>query len=167
MQSGPSLLVANVQTMDRQIELTLLKERLVTLLSVAFGGLALLLACVGLYGTLAYAVARRTNELGVRMALGATRGETMWLVLREGSTVAVTGIAIGVPVMLMLARVVRGLLYGVEPLDPLALGATALFTGRVHDPCRAHPRSPRRGARSHGSRSGRIDTVGVTRVIGF
>ena len=126
-QAGPSLLVANVQTMDRQIALTLLKERLVTTLSAAFGGLALLLACVGLYGTLAYAVARRTNELGVRMALGATRAETMWLVLREGLVVAVTGIAIGVPAMLMLARVVRGLLYGVEPFDPFALGATAVL----------------------------------------
>ena len=127
LAAGPSLLVANVQTMDRQIALTLLKERLVTTLSAAFGGLALLLACVGLYGTLAYAVARRTNELGVRMALGATRAETMWLVLREGLVVAVTGIAIGVPAMLMLARVVRGLLYGVEPFDPFALGATAVL----------------------------------------
>jgi predicted permease len=127
LRIGPSLLVANVQTLDRQIELTLLKERLVTMLSVAFGGLALLLACVGLYGTLAYTVARRTNELGIRMALGATRSQTMWLVLREGLTVAGIGIAIGVPAMLALGRLIRGLLYGVEPLDPLALGATAVL----------------------------------------
>jgi putative ABC transport system permease protein len=61
------------------------------------------------------------------MALGATRGATMWLVLREGLVVAITGIAIGVPTMLMLVRVVRGLLYGVEPFDPFALGGTALL----------------------------------------
>ena len=150
--------MTNVQTIDRQIALTLLKERLVTTLSAAFGGLALLLACVGLYGTLAYAVARRTNELGVRMALGATRGETMWLVLREGLVVAVTGIAIGVPAMLMLARVVRGLLYGVEPFDPRTRRDRAV-TPRVHDPVRAHPRAPGRGARSHGRAQGGLMTV--------
>ena len=127
LQSGPSLLIANVQTMDRQIELTLLKERLVTLLSVAFGGLALLLACVGLYGTLAYSVARRTNELGIRMALGATQERDDLAGAARRLDVAGIGIAIGVPVMLAIGRVIRGLLYGVEPLDPLALGATALL----------------------------------------
>jgi hypothetical protein len=115
-----------LQTMDRQIELTLLRERLVTTLSMAFGGLAPLLACVGLYGTLAYTVARRTHELGIRIALGATRTQAMWLVL-QGLTVSVIGIAIGVPAVLALGRIIRGLLFGVEPLDPLALGATAVL----------------------------------------
>jgi ABC-type antimicrobial peptide transport system permease subunit len=116
----PSLLITNGSTIEKQVELSLLKERLVSTLSAAFGLLALALAGIGLYGVLAYAVARRTAEFGVRMALGATRGATMWLVLRESLTLAVAGIALGVLPVAWLARAAESLLYGIGSFDAAA-----------------------------------------------
>ncbi|MEO7192283.1 MAG: ABC transporter permease [Vicinamibacterales bacterium] len=121
--AGPSLLLTNVSTMERQVEQSLMTERLVSVLSVAFGALSLVLVSVGLYGVLAYAVASRTNELGIRMALGATRQGVVWLVLREAAVLAGAGIAVGVPVALALGRLTKALLYGVAPLDLLSLSA--------------------------------------------
>ena len=112
-----TVLINNVSTIEKQIQQSLSRERLVTALSTAFGALALVLACIGLYGILAYAVTRRTNEIGIRMALGATRSGTIWLILREALTLAVSGIAIGLPSVLLLARITKALLYGVEAFD--------------------------------------------------
>jgi predicted permease len=125
LRTGPSLLITNVSTMDRQVEISLMRERLVSTLSVAFGCLALVLACIGLYGLLAYAVARRTNELGIRMALGATRGSTLWLVLREALTLCGAGIVIAVPALVALGRTVQVLLYEVKPFDMAAVSGSA------------------------------------------
>ena len=86
-----------------------------------------MLACIGLYGILAYAVTRRTNEIGIRMALGATRSGVVWLVLREAFALAGGGIVIGLPVVLALVRVTKASLYGVEPFDPLAFASAALL----------------------------------------
>lgn len=96
----------------------------------ATGALALLglaLASVGLYGVQAYAVSRRTREIGIRMALGAPRREVVGMVLRRGLALALAGLALGCPVSLAVGRVARGLLYGVSPLDPYSLGAAALL----------------------------------------
>ena len=82
-QLGPEVPVADMTTQSRRIDQTILQERTFAQLCACFGGLALLMACVGLYGTMAYAVARRTGEIGIRMALGATRGHVVWMVLRE------------------------------------------------------------------------------------
>ena len=112
-----TLLVTNTSTMEKQVEQSLTRERLVTALSTVFGGLALALACIGVYGTEAYAVTRRTSEIGLRMALGATRGRTIWLILREALTLVGGGIVIGLPAVLAFARITKALLYGVEPLD--------------------------------------------------
>ena len=84
---------------------------------LAFGALALVLACIGIYGVLAYAVTRRTSEIGIRMALGATRSGMVWLILREALALATSGIVIGVPAVLALGRISRALLYGVESFD--------------------------------------------------
>jgi ABC-type antimicrobial peptide transport system permease subunit len=94
-----------------------MRERLVAVLSSTFGAVAVVLACIGLYGVLSFAVTRRTHELGIRMALGATRGEVVWLVLRDALALAVGGIAVGIP---LAAR-------GFETRDVAALGTAALI----------------------------------------
>jgi predicted permease len=119
-----TLLITNISTMEQQIALNLLRERLVSSLSVAFGLLALALTCIGLYGTLAYSVARRTNEIGIRLALGASRAETVWMVLREALGLAAAGVVIGMPFVWLLGRASQTLLYGVSAFDPLAVSAS-------------------------------------------
>jgi predicted permease len=114
--------IAQPATLSAQIDRSLVKERLMTRILGAFAVLALLLASVGLYGVLGYAVTRRTNEIGIRMALGATRGTVLWSVLRESWTLVAIGVAIGVPAALALTRLLSSFLYGVTPRDPWVLG---------------------------------------------
>ncbi|HLK66361.1 MAG TPA: ABC transporter permease [Bryobacteraceae bacterium] len=111
------LLITNISTIERQVQFSLMKERLVSTLSTAFGALALILACIGLYGVLAYGVTRRTGEIGIRMALGATRGEMVGMVLKEAIRLAAIGIVLGIPPVLALGRVSSALLYGVGAFD--------------------------------------------------
>jgi putative ABC transport system permease protein len=103
----------------------LLRERLMATLASFFGFLALLLACVGLYGILAYGVASRTNEIGLRMALGAQRRDVLWLILREAFLLVLIGVAVGLPAVLAATRLVSSLLYGLTPADPTSIGAAA------------------------------------------
>jgi ABC-type antimicrobial peptide transport system permease subunit len=107
--------------MDAQIADNLSVERLIALLAVSFGVLAILLSAIGLYGVLAYATAQRTREIGIRMALGAQRGSVMRLVLADVLWLAGISIAVSLPVSLLLARLLRSQLYGVSPSDPLTL----------------------------------------------
>jgi ABC-type antimicrobial peptide transport system permease subunit len=127
----PTLLITNVSTMEKQVLLSLISERLISTLSTTFGALAPVLACIGLYGILAYAVTRRTSEIGIRMALGATRGGMVWLILREAVALAVSGIAIGVPAVLAVGHISHALLYGVEPFDLPALVCAAVVLAGV------------------------------------
>jgi len=101
-----------------------MEERLLATVSGFFGALALLLACVGLYGLMAYAVARRTAEIGIRVALGARRDHIMWLVLRETLWLTLAGIATGVPLALLAARYAKSVLFGIGTADPLTIAAT-------------------------------------------
>ena len=94
---------------------------MVAQLSSAFGALALLVACIGIYGILAYRVARRTREIGVRLALGASRGGVQWMVVRESLALLLIGIAIGVPVALVLSTYVKSLFFGLTPADPITM----------------------------------------------
>lgn len=126
-ESGSSLLITNISTVEKQVKLSLMRERLVSALSMAFGILALVLACIGLYGIVAYSAARRTQEIGIRMALGATRTGMVWLVLREALFLTCAGIAVGVPASLVFGRLTEGFLYGVKPFDIPVLAATALL----------------------------------------
>ena len=107
----------------RQRHESLSTERLTAYLSVFIGVLALLLTSIGLYGILAYSVTRRTSEIGVRMALGARRTSVVWLVVREAMLHTVTGIAVGVAVVLGVSKVVRSLLYDLKPNDPATIAA--------------------------------------------
>jgi len=111
-------IVRRVRTMSEQVDASLVQERMLATLSAAFGGLALLLACIGLYGVMAYSVVRRTREMGIRMALGAASGLVLWQVLRESLWLALLGVATGVPLALWAAPSLGDLLYELSPADP-------------------------------------------------
>src|SRR5262249_2801728 len=110
-----------------QIGRSLVQQKLVARLASFFGLLALLLACIGLYGVLSYAVARRTNEIGIRMALGARAGNIHWIVLRGAMTLVLAGVALGVLASLAATRTASTLLYGLEPNDPLTITVATLL----------------------------------------
>lgn len=128
-QIDDKLPVFGVTTMDEQIREQLKQERMIAQLVSFFGGLALILACIGLYGVMAHGVARRTNEIGIRMALGAKGGNIAWMVLRETLVLVGIGLAIGVPAALLSARLIATQLFGLSPTDPLTLiGAAVVLT---------------------------------------
>jgi predicted permease len=121
--------VFGVTTMSEQIRGNLGQDRLIAQLVSFFGALALILACIGLYGVMAQGVARRTNEIGIRMALGAKGGSIAWMVLRETLVLVVAGLALGVPAALLSARLIATQLFGLSPTDPLTLiGAAVVLT---------------------------------------
>jgi predicted permease len=109
------------------IEATILRERLLATLSFFFGLLALLLACIGLYGSLSYGVAGRTNEIGIRMAIGAQRRNVFWLILRESLLLVMAGVLLGLPIVFAVTRLAASLLFGLTPTDPLSLLLSALL----------------------------------------
>ncbi len=124
----PGLILDHVGTMALQVERNLLRERLVTYLAAMFGGLSLLLGCIGLYGVLSYSVARRTQELGVRLALGARPSDLTRAVLRDALGVAVAGTGAGLVVALWASGLLRGLLFQVTTMDPgVALASAAVL----------------------------------------
>jgi predicted permease len=122
----PNLSVLDMKSLSEQVAQNFNQDRLVARLTELFGALALILACVGLYGVTAYSVARRTNEIGIRMALGADRKSVLALVLRGALGLIVLGLAIGIPAALAGGRVLASLLYGVKGWDPLTLGLAAV-----------------------------------------
>jgi predicted permease len=117
-RSEPNLLITDVNRMSRRLERDLNRERLVATLAFSFGALTLLLASLGLYGVLSYGVARRTQEIGVRMALGAKRREVMAIVLGQSAKLTIAGIVLGLIAATASVRYLSGMLFGVEPLDP-------------------------------------------------
>ena len=123
----PDLALVNVRTQDEQIESTLVRERLFTTLTSGFGLLALALACVGIYGIMAYSVANRRNEIGIRMALGAQPGQVRGMILRESTWLAGVGIVVGVVAALGLTRLVKSMLYGIKPYDPATMAGGVLI----------------------------------------
>ncbi|HLZ40494.1 MAG TPA: ABC transporter permease [Candidatus Sulfotelmatobacter sp.] len=135
---NPDVTINRFSALDYQVANNFTEERLVTQLTGLFGLLALALASVGLYGITAYSVARRSNEIGVRMALGANRRDVIWMVLRNALLLVGIGLAIGVPVALLGGRLMSTQLYGVRPYDPITLalaiailGAFALLAGFI------------------------------------
>lgn len=124
-----NLPLLDLKTQTEQIEQATFQERVFARLSSFFGLLALLLACVGLYGMMSYAVVRRTNEIGTRMALGAERATILRMVLRESMTLAGLGIVLGLPAALAASRLIASMLYGLKPTDPLTIAlATGILT---------------------------------------
>jgi predicted lysophospholipase L1 biosynthesis ABC-type transport system permease subunit len=123
--------VFGMKTLERQLDETLLTDRLVALLAAGFGLLAAALASIGLYGVMAFVVARRRKELGIRLALGATRGGVIWMVMREVLALLAIGLVVGIPSAYGLLTYVSSKadiqLYGVQTYDPLVGGLTALL----------------------------------------
>ena len=126
VSSDPQLSVTGVTTGTQLVGRTLVGERMVTSLLVAFGSLALGLACLGIYGLIAYLVVQRTPEIGLRIALGAQRGQVLWLMLRRSLVWIGAGIVLGAPLALAAARAAATLMFGVSPMDPATLAGAAL-----------------------------------------
>ncbi|SDF75794.1 ABC transporter permease [Terriglobus roseus] len=126
-QADNNLPLFDVRTQSQQIEQALYQERLMSRLSSFFAFLALILACIGLYGLLSYEVARRTREMGIRMALGAQRGALMRLVVRRGLLLAMAGAVIGTGAALAVTRLMSAILYDVRPYDPATLAGVCIL----------------------------------------
>ena len=125
----PNLTIIDIRTFDAQVAGNFNGERLIAQLTSLFGTLALILASVGLYGVMSYFVARRTSEIGIRMALGATRSSTVSMVLRGALWQILIGLALGIPAALFAGHLMAGLLYGVGGFDPLAMAGAVFVLG--------------------------------------
>ena len=126
-QADRDLPIIDIRTQQEQIDATMQQERIFAALTTGFGVLALALACVGIYGIMAYSVANRRNEIGIRMALGAQPGQVRGMILRESSWLAGVGVVVGVAAAMALTRLVKSMLYGVQPWDPATMAAGALL----------------------------------------
>jgi predicted permease len=128
-QTAANLPPLQLQTMDQRLAASLSSDSMITELAGAFGALAIVLVCIGLYGIMAYAVSGRVNEIGIRIALGAQRGAILWMILRESLLLVLIGVAIGLPAVYGAGQWVSSSLFGVQPADPLAIAlATALMS---------------------------------------
>jgi len=128
-QQDATMPVYAMKTLEAQLDETLLTDRLIALLSAGFGLLATVLASIGLYGVMAFVVARRKKELGIRLALGAQPGLVIWLVMREVLLLLAIGLAVGIPAAMLLGRYVSSQLYGIQAHDPvIAVSTTVLLT---------------------------------------
>jgi predicted permease len=126
-QLDAAMPVYEMKTLEAQLDETLLTDRLIALLSAGFGLLATVLASIGLYGVMAFVVARRRKELGIRLALGAQPGLVIWMVMREVLLLLAIGLAVGIPAAMALGRTVSSQLYGIQPNDPRMAAWTVLL----------------------------------------
>ena len=126
-----NLPIFDMKLMQVQVDESLFVERMVALLSIAFGALATLLAAIGLYGVMSYAVTRRTREIGIRMALGAESNRVLWLVLKEVAVMTAIGVAGGLVIALLITRQVQAQLFGLAPTDPVTLVSAAVLLGFI------------------------------------
>jgi len=150
----PNLPLEKPMTQRAQFDESISTERLLANLSLFFGLLAALLVAIGLYGTLSYRISRRTIEIGVRMALGARRNQILWMIVRESFILAIAGLALGLPLAFLLSHLLRSLLYGLGPADPVTfllalLGISAItLAGSLIPAHRASTVDPMQALRS-------------------
>ena len=123
--------ILDVTTLRSRAYASLHQQRMIAMFCNLFGLLALLLASIGLYGTLAYSVVRRTNEIGIRMALGAQHPQVLWMVLRESVVLVILGLSIGLPLALAATRWIKSFLFGVSTMDPLGISAAVFLMAAV------------------------------------
>jgi ABC-type antimicrobial peptide transport system permease subunit len=123
----PAMPIFTAETLAAQLDVSLTQERLVAALSSVFGLLSLVLVCIGLYGVMAYDVARRTHEIGIRMALGASARQIAQMALGETLRLVVIGLVVGLGAALAATRWVKSLLFGLQPHDPLTIGLAVLL----------------------------------------
>lgn len=121
------LLVLEVRTLNDQVAQSVRREQTISELSGFFGVVAVLLACIGLYGTMAYAVVRRTKEIGIRLAVGGQRSDVLWLILRETVALVAAGLAIGIAAAIASGHLVSSMLFGLQPNDPLTVLTAAVL----------------------------------------
>jgi predicted permease len=126
-QIDPDLPLTEIRTQQQQLDADMQQERMFASLTAGFGFLALALACVGIYGIMAYTVSQRTNEIGIRLALGAARERVRAMVLRETAWLAAIGVVVGLGATLALAQLIKSMLYGLKPTDPFTLGVSVLL----------------------------------------
>ena len=126
-QVDPNLALRDLTTMEDQLNRSLFGERILAFLCAAFGALATILACVGLYGVTAFSVARRSREIGIRMALGANRQRILSMVLKEVGWMSLLGVALGLPAAAAVALLIQTQLYGLAATDPLTLVSSAIL----------------------------------------
>jgi predicted permease len=124
---GPSIALSQIGTLRQQVDDSIFEQRLLAALGGFFGGLALVLAAVGLYGVVSYGTARRTGEIGIRIALGAPRARVVWMILRDSLLLVALGVALGLPAAMAAARAVDSVLFGIRPADPFTFVSTALL----------------------------------------
>ena len=121
-ETVPGGFVTGITTMEQTVEMSLVRERMLALLATFFAALALILACIGLYGVMAYRVVRRTREIGIRIAVGARQQSVVWMMVRETLLLVSIGAALGTLASLVANRYIAGQLFGVTPRDPIAIG---------------------------------------------
>ena len=128
---GPNIAIGDIRTLRQQIDESIFEQRMLAALGAFFGTLALVLAAVGLYGVVAYGTARRTGEIGLRIALGAPRAQVVWMILRDSLLLVALGLAIGLPAALAGARAVQSVLFGIQPADPFTFATTAALLAAI------------------------------------
>lgn len=131
LQFDSGLVVYDADTLDKVVAVTVASKRFAMMLLGTFAGIALLLASMGIYGVLSYLVGQRTQEIGVRMALGAQRSDVLRLIMSDGARMALLGIGIGIVAALGLTRLMASMLFGVRPTDPLTFAAVTLLLGLI------------------------------------
>jgi ABC-type antimicrobial peptide transport system permease subunit len=124
-----------IHTLADEMGTVLIRDRLIATLSTVFSALAVSLACVGLYGLLSFSVVQRSAEMGIRMALGANRGDVVWSVMREALLLVAAGVIVGIPIALVLGRLasnrISGLLFGLHATDPLTIAAATIVLALI------------------------------------
>jgi putative ABC transport system permease protein len=127
LEIDPEQPVYNIRTMEQRLSHSIAPQRFIALLLSSFAALAMIQASLGIYGVMSYSVTQRTHEFGIRMALGARASDVLGLVIRQGMKLALAGLAIGLMVALALTRLMKDMLYGVQPADPLTFAAIGLL----------------------------------------
>jgi ABC-type antimicrobial peptide transport system permease subunit len=127
----PDLPIAKVTTLTTLVDNSLAQPRFSMLLLAAFGGIALLLACIGMYGVISYSVVQRTQEIGIRLAVGAQPGQVLGMIFREGARLAGLGIVIGLLAALGVTRIMASFLYGVQATDPVTFAGVIVLLASV------------------------------------
>jgi predicted permease len=128
---GPNIVIGDIRTLRQQVDESIFEQRMLAALGAFFGTLALVLAAIGLYGVVAYGTARRTGEIGLRIALGAPRAQVVWMILRDSLLLVGLGLAIGLPAALAGARAVQSVLFGIQPADPFTFATTAALLAAI------------------------------------
>ena len=162
----PNLPMADVKTMDQMVHESLAGDRFQALLFGGFAAVALVLAALGIYGVMSFAVAQRTHEIGLRMALGAGREQVVRQILREGMITALAGVAIGTVGAYLVGRAMQGMWFGVGVVDPDGLLRRRRTAARLGNPRLSRSGPPRRVDRSDGGAAAGVKRIGLSRAPG-